>query len=180
MLALGQLEYLSRRYFAVGWGTVSREVALAQMTSSWCHLLTEWLGRPFATWHPSGRVGPRTGGAQWREDGRGTDVVPCGDREPKHREAHQMSNFNESGELRQVEQDHIGRPAERAEQLRQRRDEVVDGAVVHDAGNTGWNHAAIDDHLTVAELEERIREAQHQAQLKAQRTAHGDSSDPTS
>lgn len=90
-----------------------------------------------------------------------------------------MSNVNESGEPRQVEQDHIGRPAERAEQLRERRDEVVDGTVVHEAGNTGWNHAAVDDHLTVAELEERIREAKREARLKTERAARGGSTDAT-
>lgn len=86
-----------------------------------------------------------------------------------------MSNFNESGELRQVEQDHIGRPAERAEQLRQRRDEVVDGTVVHDAGNTGMNRAAMDDHLTVAGLERQIREAEREAR-RAGRGAAGTTS----
>lgn len=40
VLAFGQLEYLSRRYFAVGW-TTPREVALEELTSSWCHLLVD-------------------------------------------------------------------------------------------------------------------------------------------
>jgi AcrR family transcriptional regulator len=39
ILAFGQLEYVSRRYFAVGWATVDRETALAELTDSWCHLL---------------------------------------------------------------------------------------------------------------------------------------------
>lgn len=39
LLAFGQFEYLSRRYFAVGW-RVEREVCLDQVTESWCHLLT--------------------------------------------------------------------------------------------------------------------------------------------
>ena len=38
VLAFGQLEYLSRRYFAIGWRT-PREVILAELTNSWCHLL---------------------------------------------------------------------------------------------------------------------------------------------
>ena len=38
VLAFGQLEYLSRRYFSVGW-TISREICLAELTDSWCHLL---------------------------------------------------------------------------------------------------------------------------------------------
>lgn len=38
MLAFGQLEYLSRRWFRYGW-MVPREICLEQMTSSWCHLL---------------------------------------------------------------------------------------------------------------------------------------------
>ena len=39
ILAFGQLEYLSRRYFAVGWATVDRATALEELTDSWCHLL---------------------------------------------------------------------------------------------------------------------------------------------
>lgn len=39
ILAFGQLEYVSRRYFAVGWATVDREIALEELTDSWCHLL---------------------------------------------------------------------------------------------------------------------------------------------
>jgi AcrR family transcriptional regulator len=38
VLAFGQLEYLSRRYFAVGW-TIPRDVCLDELTDSWCHLL---------------------------------------------------------------------------------------------------------------------------------------------
>jgi AcrR family transcriptional regulator len=38
VLAFGQLEYLSRRYFTVGW-RVPREVCLDELTDSWCHLL---------------------------------------------------------------------------------------------------------------------------------------------
>ena len=38
VLAFGQLEYLSRRYFAVGWRT-PREVVLEELTDSWVHLL---------------------------------------------------------------------------------------------------------------------------------------------
>lgn len=40
VLAFGQLEYLSRRYFALGWRT-PREVCLAELTASWVNLLTE-------------------------------------------------------------------------------------------------------------------------------------------
>jgi AcrR family transcriptional regulator len=39
-LAFGQLEYLSRRYFAVGW-RIPREVVLEELTDSWCRLLAE-------------------------------------------------------------------------------------------------------------------------------------------
>jgi AcrR family transcriptional regulator len=39
VLAFGELEFLSRRYFAVGW-RVDPQVALEQITDSWCHLLT--------------------------------------------------------------------------------------------------------------------------------------------
>ena len=38
VLAFGQLEYLSRRYFAIGWRT-PREVALDELTDSWMNLL---------------------------------------------------------------------------------------------------------------------------------------------
>jgi AcrR family transcriptional regulator len=41
ILAFGQLEYVSRRYFAVGWATVDRATCLEELTSSWCHLLAE-------------------------------------------------------------------------------------------------------------------------------------------
>ena len=40
VLAFGQLEHVSRRYFAVGWRT-PREIVLEEMTDSWCSLLTE-------------------------------------------------------------------------------------------------------------------------------------------
>jgi len=40
VLAFGQLEYLSRRYFAVGWRT-PREVILQELTDVWCHLLAD-------------------------------------------------------------------------------------------------------------------------------------------
>lgn len=40
VLAFGQLEYLSRRYFAIGWRT-PREICLEELASSWCHLLTD-------------------------------------------------------------------------------------------------------------------------------------------
>lgn len=39
ILAFGQVEYLSRRYFTVGW-RVDREVCLDELTESWCNLLT--------------------------------------------------------------------------------------------------------------------------------------------
>ncbi|MEN0138093.1 MAG: TetR/AcrR family transcriptional regulator [Rhodococcus sp. (in: high G+C Gram-positive bacteria)] len=38
VLAFGQLEYLSRRYFSVGWAT-PRDVCLDELTGAWCHLL---------------------------------------------------------------------------------------------------------------------------------------------
>ncbi|GAF50289.1 TetR/AcrR family transcriptional regulator [Rhodococcus wratislaviensis] len=38
VLAFGQLEYLSRRYFSVGW-RIPREVCLDELADSWCHLL---------------------------------------------------------------------------------------------------------------------------------------------
>jgi len=42
LLAFGQFEYLSRRYFAVGWRSDrQREVCLDELTDSWLHLLTE-------------------------------------------------------------------------------------------------------------------------------------------
>ena len=41
ILAFGQLEYVSRRYFAVGWATVERQTALEELTDSWCHLVGE-------------------------------------------------------------------------------------------------------------------------------------------
>lgn len=40
VLAFGQLEYLSRRYFAVGWRT-PREIVLEELTDSWLHLLVD-------------------------------------------------------------------------------------------------------------------------------------------
>lgn len=42
LLAFGEFEYLSRRYFAVGWrNDRQREVCLDELTESWLHLLTE-------------------------------------------------------------------------------------------------------------------------------------------
>ncbi len=38
VLAFGQLEYLSRRYFITGW-LIPREVCLEQLTDSWCYQL---------------------------------------------------------------------------------------------------------------------------------------------
>ncbi|RZL84900.1 MAG: TetR/AcrR family transcriptional regulator [Rhodococcus sp. (in: high G+C Gram-positive bacteria)] len=38
VLAFGQLEYLSRRYFSAGWAT-PRDVCLDELTGAWCHLL---------------------------------------------------------------------------------------------------------------------------------------------
>ncbi|HEY5854640.1 MAG TPA: TetR/AcrR family transcriptional regulator [Aldersonia sp.] len=38
VLAFGQLEYLSRRYFSIGWRT-PREICLDELTNAWCHLL---------------------------------------------------------------------------------------------------------------------------------------------
>lgn len=38
VLAFGQLEYLSRRYFSAGWA-IPREVCLEELTNSWCHQL---------------------------------------------------------------------------------------------------------------------------------------------
>jgi AcrR family transcriptional regulator len=40
VLAFGELEHLSRRYFSVGW-RIPREVCLEQLTDSWFHLLVE-------------------------------------------------------------------------------------------------------------------------------------------
>jgi AcrR family transcriptional regulator len=40
VLAFGQLEFLSRRYFSVGW-TIPRQVCLDELTESWCQLLTD-------------------------------------------------------------------------------------------------------------------------------------------
>lgn len=40
ILAFGELEYLSRRYFVIGW-RVDREVVMEELTSSWVRLLTE-------------------------------------------------------------------------------------------------------------------------------------------
>ena len=40
VLAFGQLEYLSLRWFRTGW-VVDRGVALDTLTDSWCHLLTD-------------------------------------------------------------------------------------------------------------------------------------------
>ena len=38
VLAFGQLEHLSRRYFSIGWRT-PREICLDEITESWCYLL---------------------------------------------------------------------------------------------------------------------------------------------
>ncbi len=38
VLAFGQLEYLSRRYFSAGW-RIPRKICLEQLTESWYHLL---------------------------------------------------------------------------------------------------------------------------------------------
>ena len=38
VLAFGQLEHLSRRYFSTGWRT-PREICLEELTDAWCHLL---------------------------------------------------------------------------------------------------------------------------------------------
>ncbi len=40
VLAFGQLEYLSRRYFSVGW-RVPRDICLEELTDSWCRLLAD-------------------------------------------------------------------------------------------------------------------------------------------
>ena len=39
ILAFGELEYLSRRYFVIGW-RIDREVVMEELTASWVHLLT--------------------------------------------------------------------------------------------------------------------------------------------
>lgn len=41
MLAFGQLEHLSLRWFRLGWKTVDRATALETLTDSWCFLLTD-------------------------------------------------------------------------------------------------------------------------------------------
>ncbi|WP_347351284.1 hypothetical protein [Intrasporangium sp.] len=74
-----------------------------------------------------------------------------------------MSDFNESGELRQVEQDYVGRAAERAEQLREHREGELSVTVRHGGGNTGANNAAVDDHLTLGAMEEQLAELQREA-----------------
>ncbi|MBF4476575.1 transcriptional regulator, TetR family [Rhodococcus rhodochrous J3] len=38
VLAFGQLEHMSRRYFSLGWRT-PREICLDELTASWCYLL---------------------------------------------------------------------------------------------------------------------------------------------
>ncbi|MBS9371958.1 TetR/AcrR family transcriptional regulator [Rhodococcus sp. B50] len=38
VLAFGQLEHMSRRYFSLGWRT-PRQICLEELTDSWCHLL---------------------------------------------------------------------------------------------------------------------------------------------
>jgi AcrR family transcriptional regulator len=40
VLAFGELEFLSRRWFRVGW-VVPREICLQTLTDAWCHLLVE-------------------------------------------------------------------------------------------------------------------------------------------
>lgn len=40
ILAFGELEYLSRRYFVIGW-RIDKEIVMDELTSSWMHLLTE-------------------------------------------------------------------------------------------------------------------------------------------
>ncbi|MET1043861.1 MAG: TetR/AcrR family transcriptional regulator [Microbacteriaceae bacterium] len=40
ILAFGQFEYLSRRWFRVGW-LVPREICLQTLTDAWCHLLVD-------------------------------------------------------------------------------------------------------------------------------------------
>ncbi|MCG2621874.1 TetR/AcrR family transcriptional regulator [Arthrobacter sp. I2-34] len=41
VLAFGQFEFLSRRWFRLGWGVMDRETCLETLTDAWCHLLTE-------------------------------------------------------------------------------------------------------------------------------------------
>jgi AcrR family transcriptional regulator len=38
VLAFGQVEFVARRYYSVGW-VVPREICLDELTDSWCHLL---------------------------------------------------------------------------------------------------------------------------------------------
>jgi AcrR family transcriptional regulator len=40
VLAFGQFQYLSMRWFRLGW-VVEREICLETLTDAWCHLLTE-------------------------------------------------------------------------------------------------------------------------------------------
>lgn len=40
ILAFGELEYLSRRYFVIGW-RIDRDIVMDELTASWVHLLTE-------------------------------------------------------------------------------------------------------------------------------------------
>jgi hypothetical protein len=54
-----------------------------------------------------------------------------------------MSNFDETGEAQQVEQDQVGRPAERAEQLRQGRDADTE-MLMTDGGAADENSGAVD------------------------------------
>jgi AcrR family transcriptional regulator len=44
VLAFGQFEFLSRRWFRLGW-TIGREICLETLTDSWCHLLTDEVHR---------------------------------------------------------------------------------------------------------------------------------------
>ncbi|HET8593720.1 MAG TPA: hypothetical protein VFM07_00630 [Intrasporangium sp.] len=54
-----------------------------------------------------------------------------------------MSNFDETGEAEQVEQDQVGRPAERAQQLRQGRDADSE-MLMTDGGAADENAGAVD------------------------------------
>jgi hypothetical protein len=54
-----------------------------------------------------------------------------------------VSNFDETGEAEQVEQDQVGRPAERAEQLRQGRDADSE-MLMTDGGAGDENTGAVD------------------------------------
>ncbi|MGN6754447.1 MAG: hypothetical protein ACTHJJ_18055 [Intrasporangium sp.] len=54
-----------------------------------------------------------------------------------------MSNFDETGEAQQVEQDQVGRPAERAEQLRRGRDADTE-MLMTDGGAADENAGAVD------------------------------------